>query len=251
MQRQFLASRLQEAVDNNDIKRINEVKAIIRGENQRRCWNSIKKGVGQKRTPAPTTADTIGKVGNKVECTTKETVEEAIHGKINPRFSRAKSAPMCNGPLFELLGYNADTKAGAQILEGTCVPPPGTDPATGIILQEIARMWRLMGEGEVNIIITKEGFKHYWGRTKEKTASSYPGRHFGHYKAAAHSEYLSEVHARTLSLITKTRATPGRWSRGLSVMLEKITGVALVTKLRAVLLIEADFNCHNRLIFGG
>ena len=33
-------------------------------------------------------------------------------------------------------------------------------------------------------------------------------------------------------------------------MLEKIVGVAVVTKLRAILLMEADFNCHNRLIFG-
>ena len=33
-------------------------------------------------------------------------------------------------------------------------------------------------------------------------------------------------------------------------MLEKVAGVALVTKLRAILLLEAAFNCHNRLIFG-
>ena len=34
------------------------------------------------------------------------------------------------------------------------------------------------------------------------------------------------------------------------VMLEKIAGVALVTKLRAIILMEADFNFHNKLIFG-
>lgn len=32
-------------------------------------------------------------------------------------------------------------------------------------------------------------------------------------------------------------------------MLEKIAGVALLTKLRAILLLEADFNQHNKLIF--
>ena len=79
---------------------------------------------------------------------------------------------------------------------------------------------------------------------------SYSGRHFGHYKAAAHSDYLSEVHARIDELVTKTGATPERWSKGLSVMLEKIAGVALVTKLREILLMEADFSFHNRLIFG-
>ena len=33
-------------------------------------------------------------------------------------------------------------------------------------------------------------------------------------------------------------------------MLEKIAGVAVVTKLHVILLVEEDFNCHNRLIFG-
>ena len=46
------------------------------------------------------------------------------------------------------------------------------------------------------------------------------------------------------SLITKTWSAPKIW-----VMLEKIVGVALVTKLRAILLMEADFNYHNRLTF--
>ena len=55
-----------------------------------------------------------------------------------------------------------------------------------------------MGEGEVSVIITKEDFQHYWRRMKERTASSFSGRHFGHYKAAAHSDFLSEVHAKTI-----------------------------------------------------
>ena len=91
--------------------------------------------------------ETVVSDGNRVQCTAKELVEAAIHGEISPRFGRAGGAPICNGPLFELLGYNADTEAGAEILEGTFEPPPGTDPATIIILKEIARIWRLVGEG--------------------------------------------------------------------------------------------------------
>ena len=33
-------------------------------------------------------------------------------------------------------------------------------------------------------------------------------------------------------------------------MLEKIAGLALVNKLRAILLMEVDFNMHNKIIFG-
>ena len=41
-----------------------------------------------------------------------------------------------------------------------------------------------------------------------------------------------------------------RWACGLSVMLQKISGCSLVSKLRAILLMEADFNCANKIIFG-
>ena len=41
-----------------------------------------------------------------------------------------------------------------------------------------------------------------------------------------------------------------RWPHGLSVMLEKILGVTLVLKLRAILLMEADFNATNKIIYG-
>ena len=79
--------------------------------------NAIKRGMGQNRTPAPTMAETIDAEGKQVQCTTQELVEAVIHGEISPRFSRAGSTPICNGPLFELLGYNADTEGGVEILE--------------------------------------------------------------------------------------------------------------------------------------
>ncbi len=40
------------------------------------------------------------------------------------------------------------------------------------------------------------------------------------------------------------------WSQGLSAMLEKIFGCSLITKLRSILLMEADFNATNKMIYG-
>jgi hypothetical protein len=40
------------------------------------------------------------------------------------------------------------------------------------------------------------------------------------------------------------------WSKGLSVMLEKTLGVRLVSKLRAILLMEADFNTMKKKVYG-
>ena len=40
------------------------------------------------------------------------------------------------------------------------------------------------------------------------------------------------------------------WLKGLSVMLEKIFGVRLISKLQAILLMEADFNAMNKEVYG-
>ena len=246
-----MSARLHDALGNGREEEANESQAIMRGENQRRNWRTIDKEMGKTRIPVPIIVETVNKEGMVTQHRTKDSLERTIHNKIGPRFSRTGSSAICNGPLFELLGYISDTEAGMEILEGTFKPPIGTDPAMVVILNKIARIWRLMGDGEVSIIITKEDFQHYLRRVKERTASSFSGRHFGHYVAMAHLDLLSEAHTRHLALITKTDTAPKRLSKGLSVTPEKIAGVAVVPKLRAIMLMEADFNCHNRLIFGG
>ena len=111
--------------------------------------------MGKTRTPAPIMVETVEADGRMTHHHTKDGVERAIHNEIGPRFSKAGSLPICNGPLFEQSGYNADTDAGMEILEGICKPHLGTDPAAVIILNKISRTWRIMGDGEVSIIITK------------------------------------------------------------------------------------------------
>jgi hypothetical protein len=59
-----------------------------------------------------------------------------------------------------------------------------------------------------------------------------------------------EILAQQLTMIARSGIPPKNWSVGLQVMLEKIAGVCLVEKLRAIQLYEANFNCYNQFIFG-
>ncbi len=84
----------------------------------------------------------------------------------------------------------------------------------------------------------------------EFTSSSMSGIHYGHYKAAIQDELILEVLALQLTVVVRSGIPPENWSVGLQVMLEKIAGVCLVDKLRAIQLYEANFNCYNQFIFG-
>ena len=63
LRKQFLSARLHDALENGSEEEANNIKAIMRGENQRRNWRSIDREMGKTRTPAPTMVETVGKDG--------------------------------------------------------------------------------------------------------------------------------------------------------------------------------------------
>ena len=116
-----------------------------------------------------------------VRCDTKLTVEQANGEEIETRFARVGSAPICQGSLVQLLGYKIDIDIAIAILEGCFeVLPPHTDGTTLLLLEEMANIWQMMKNGEVDIVVTVHDFKHYWRRAKERTSLSYFKLHFGH-----------------------------------------------------------------------
>jgi hypothetical protein len=89
-----------------------------------------------------------------------------------------------------------------------------------------------------------------WKQVIEDTSSSQSGLHFGHYIAVADCNYIYQFHALRILLALKKGITLEWWSNGLSVILEKMFGVCLVSKLRAILLMEVDFNAMNKEVYG-
>ena len=151
MRQQFLSSLLKDAVEEEreeDVKRIQEQ---IRNEQCRRQWRGIKQTMNGGGLNSVTHCQVAREDGTLENCDTKEEVEEAISNTLSERFSLANSAPICRGPLFELLGFNADTETAETILDGTFVPPEGTDGPTCIILEEISRIWHKMEGKEVDM----------------------------------------------------------------------------------------------------
>ncbi len=67
---------------------------------------------------------------------------------------------------------------------------------------------------------------------------------------ATYSNVIANFLSQKNTLIARGGCPPDRWGHGLQVMLENVAGVALVNKLCAILLMEADFNCLNKWVFG-
>jgi len=102
----------------------------------------------------------------------------------------------------------------------------------------------------VNGLILRERWQQRWKKVKEDTSSSQSGEHFSHNIAGTDCDYVSQFHALQVSLALKKGIALERWPKGLSVMLEIMFGVRLISKLRAILLMEADFNAMNKEVYG-
>jgi hypothetical protein len=101
----------------------------------------------------------------------------------------------------------------------------------------------------LDTIITKEEWRRQWKGCRESTSSLESGLHFGHYIAALCSNHASYFHALKATLIIWRGVVLERWAHGLSVILEKMFGCALITKLQSILLMEANFNATNKIIY--
>ena len=67
--------------------------------------------------------------------------------------------------------------------------------------------------------------------------------------SGAHDKEITELHVASLNSIREIGVAPDRWRSSVTVLLEKVFGVRLITKLRSICLLEADFNWLNKLIF--
>ena len=83
----------------------------------------------------------------------------------------------------------------------------------------------------------------------KKIALSYSGLYFRYYKAQINLDSISQIKVDLLNLAIANNKLLNCWIRGVSIILEKKPNKIVVSKLRAILLLEADFNVVNKIIF--
>jgi hypothetical protein len=184
--------------------------------------------------------------------TSQADVEQHTMAMCSDRFRLTENTPLRQEPMRSELGFLAvNTEAARAILQGSYTVPTETNEYTREFLNTIQASSPRNPQLQISCVITKEDFQQYWKKTKERTSSSISGLHYGHYKATSSHDTLSEIHALMTELAVTGASPLARWEMGLSCMLEKATGVIKVEKLRAILLMEADFNFCNGLMFAG
>jgi len=248
--RDFIRQRIKEYKSKGDMVAVYNLKLQQQREKSVTDWRRIN-SAWATRSGGCVTKVSIKTNNNVVELTSQIPIEDAIMDNNDRRFKLPYGTSLLNdSTLHQELGLLSTTEAAEQILSGTYKYKDDVDPETIRVLNVFAQVFK--GNREMNFDqgISGEDYRNYWYGRKEKTSSSYSRLHFGHWIACADSPYLSSLLAKKIELSFRSGSPLKRWLSGLSVMLEKVAGVNLVDKLRAILLMEADFNFANALYFG-
>eukprot|EP00956_Cyclotella_meneghiniana_P010074 scaffold13929_cov79-Cyclotella_meneghiniana.AAC.4 len=248
---QHLNKRLEAAREKQDEEAERRILQIIRRERDRAFWRRLNFSLGKRRGSSVASVQVPDGEGGHVELNSQKEVQEAIWNNVHQsRYHLAEEAPICQGRLRGEFGYNAETLAARQVLAGTYQFGEDFHEGTKRICEAISDISSTVQMDSIDQIITREIWQQKWKKKKEETSSSVSKLHFGHYISGAHSDKISDFHALKTSLALVHGIALKRWSRGLCVMLEKKLGVRLINKLRAILLMEADFNAANKIVFG-
>lgn len=249
--RKHLNSRLAAARDKQDEEAEKRILDIIRLEKERSRWRRRKFAMNKPRGRSARVVQATDSDGQIVEFSGQNKVEDEIWDRIHrTRFYGSESAPICRGRMRGEFGYKANTEAAEQVLRGTYAFPSGIHEGTNNILEECSRLRDMIPKDSISSVYSPKIFQNSWSGVNERISSSPSSRHFGHYMVAAKSDLLSHLHALIVTTANKHGITLERWRNGMTCMLEKKPGVALIEKLRAIVLLEADYNKAIKEMFG-
>ena len=148
--------------------------------------------------------------GGVLDFDAKEAVQEAIFNEVHCKlYNLAEEAPICQGAFHGQFGYTATSPTAQSVLDGTYDHPPDMDATTRELFEEIVHLHSMVPTDSVNGLILQERWQQGWKKVKED------------YITGTDCDYISQFHVLRVSLAPKKGIALERWSKGLSVMLEK------------------------------
>jgi hypothetical protein len=248
LQQQHLHNRIANAEQNNEPAHAKALLNMLQHEAKSKEWGSINRVMHPPQGGNPLLIQ-VQTPSGPMTYDTEENIFHHENAHLSIRFHLAYSAPCYSSQLLKDIGHLSNTQCSKDILNGTYAYPPDTDQWTVKILQEAHYTYKLFCNHRIDGNVSVHNFQSYWQGANKRISSSFSCLHFGHYKAASSNKHLSALHAAKLTACTRHRTPLGRWSVGLTVLIEKVHGNNNIGKMHAICLLEADFNFYNKLIF--
>lgn len=173
----------------------------------------------------------------------KHEVERAFLQHLDRRFTQAHNTYPLSDEFIARYGLFGTTDEVEELLSGNFMHNDNS-PESDLMntFHGIPR------PNKMKTIIQGRDFSALWKKVKEKTASCPLAHHFGHFKAIATDEYLSEAMAMLMTIPLAAGFSPTQYKKMTAVLLEKKKGDFRIEKLRIILLLDAMYSATLRIL---
>ena len=241
----FLLSKAEDIANDNAGQTDTIYNQLLQREKMRQAHRRVKFTINKHRGGGITRVEVLSSTGELTELTTKSQIESACIKENKLKYRQTENTPCMQGQLRRDLGPTGLTESATHIIAGTYIIPATAPPYAQEFFRQFKQQ-RLTHPPPPNIMTTAS-FKNGWKKIKETTsAASITGIHFGHLKSSSLDPALSDFEAAISNVPYSTGYNPVQWRKSICCMIKKKADVDLVTKLRTIVLTEADFNFNNK-----
>ncbi len=196
-----------------------------------------------------TQVETTNANGDSTLHTSKELIEQACMHENIRRFTQAYNTPSLQEDQINLLGWTGNTETVTTILQGTTQNlPVNLHPGICRLTPFLKTPGKITEMGQISTTLSREEFRWHWKRCKEYTSCGRSGLHFGHFKASSLHDHLTDIDRIFLEISMTHGIILKRWLQATDVMIPKKANSINVTKLRKIMLFEADWNFMNKIV---
>jgi hypothetical protein len=240
----FLQRKAKDLARTRKLEENNVYTQLIRCEQQRRSARKIKYVLQKTLGSGVTKISLLNHQGEWEETTDKQRIERGCANENATKYRQTESTPCMTGQLVRELGYLGNTTAAQRILEGTYIPPPGTNRYTTEYFKQLAYDPNAFTDPPTATLPTKE-YILGWKKKKEFTSAGKSGWTFSHSKTCALERGPADFEATMAHIPYITGYTPKEWQVGVDIMIYKKINLDRVDKLRTIVLKEADANFND------
>ena len=187
--------------------------------------------------------------GNPYDCNSQETMVRAMAKSNSERQQQCVQTPFQMAPLLDVFGYLMDNdEAGQQVMDGTFIPPAGTDSVAVELLETLKMEDSIRALGPLDMTITPEDNRAGWKKQTERTSSEPMGLGFNHYKAACLTDDLNKVDTFFRNFPLQMGTSPKLWKLITDFQIFKRSNVFHVDSMRLIQLMDAEYNMNNKTL---
>ena len=239
--------KLAEAVaEEKEVNKSSIIKQLKHREAQRTAARSIRFTLKKLKGGSVTKVE-VTKNGQNVELTNELDIFQACAEENNQKYHQTDNTPCMQEPLFSLLGNFANTPFSLAILNGTANFPANIPHFTKLLLQHLKKPQHVNLD-EVDPYVSVEEYQQGWKKMKEYTTAGISGIHFGHLKSCARDSFLAQFESSLAQISYGSGVSSAFWQKSVICMIKKKQQEEHISRLRSIVLTEADFNFNNKIL---